>query len=430
VSCRVTVVGARRRLDADLPASIPVVELLADVAGLLGETVNGAALEWGLLKVGGARLDPELSLADQGVADGAMLFLRDVTTAPAAPAMDDYAGRVALVVDAQRDRWSPAVVPAVLAWIAAASLAAAGSVVLVAGDAGGRVTAGALGGVIGGLAALALVRVLRRHDLAEVVMLSSLPSWAAAGAGVAGLVTADGPTAVAVALAFATAGALVTAAVEGEAVVPLADGVVEASAPPALVVGIAAALGAKFLQAAAVLVVVELVMLATMPVVTSRLLMSQRVAQGRTVATASRIASTVVIVASCAVLASSGSWFARALIAATAIAAVLRARHNRFVGEIAPLLAAGIVSLILLELPLASWLAVGIHGAAGLALLFIGDAVVLVGASVLVRRWSLPARVTRWLRPLEFVAVAATVPLALGVLGLYDAVAHFVRGLG
>src|SRR4029077_19362479 len=147
------------------------------------------------------------------------------------------------------------------------------------------------------------------------------------------------------------------------------------------------------------------------------------------IATASRIASAVVIVTSCAVLAASGGWFARGLVAATAIATILRARHYRFAGEVAPLLTAGIVSLILLELPFAAWLALGARGAAGLALLLIGDAFVLVAAAVLVRRWSIPQQLLRWLRPLEFTVVAITVPLALGALGLYDAVAHYASTL-
>src|SRR4029077_8101853 len=142
-------------------------------------------------------------------------------------------------------------------------------------------------------------------------------------------------------------------------------GVIEATAVTAVVVGIAAAFGAGLVQAAAVLVVVELLVLATMPVLPSRLLVAQRLPQGRNIATASRIASAVVIVTSCAVLAATGGWFARGLVAATAIATLLRARHYRFAGEVAPLLTAGIAGLILLELPIAAWLSLGARGAAG-----------------------------------------------------------------
>ena len=439
MSCRVTVVGARRRLDAYLPDSIPVVELLADVAGLLGEDVNGAAVDWGLLKVGGARLDPELSLADQGVADGAMLFLRDVTSAPPAPAIDDFAGQVAVIVDAQRGRWQAATTPVLLAWIAAGSLAIAGLVVLAAGDASGRAVGGVFGAAVSGLAAFVLVRVAGRPALAVIVGFAGLPLWIAAGAGIAGLLGAGPPTAAGFGLAGATIGSLATFAIAGDRAFTAMNGVAEATALPAIVLVVAAAAGGGSLDAAAVLVVVELAMLATLPLAAARMASSmpaeyaevtRRFNRGRRAIYSSRLASAAVIVVSCAVLATSGSWFAWGLVGATATATALRARHYRFAGEVVPLLAAGIGSLFLLELPLAVWLAIGIRGAAGLALLLIADAIVLVGVVVLVRRWSLSPPLVRWLRPAEFAAVATTVPLALGVLGLYDAVAHFVRGLG
>jgi hypothetical protein len=196
-----------------------------------------------------------------------------------------------------------------------------------------------------------------------------------------------------------------------------------------VIAGIAAAFGAGLLQAAAVLVVVELMFLATTPVLASRLVLSRHLSQARGATAASRIASAVVIVVSCAVLASAGGWFARGLVAATAIASILRARHYRFAGEVTPPLAAGIGALILLQLPLAAWLAVGPHGAAGLALLLTGDAFVLVAAALLVRRWEVPHAIGRWLRPLEFAVVALTIPLALGALGLYDAVARYASTL-
>ena len=404
--------------------------LLADVVRLLGENANGSAVEWGLLRVGGARLDAELSLTDQGVADGTMLFLRDVTTIPAAPVIDDFAGRVAAMVDAQKGRWSAAMVPDLLAWIAAGSLAAGGLAVLAAGDATGRATAGVLGAVISGLSAFALVRVGRRRVAAAVVMLGSLPAWVAAGAGIAGLAGAGTPMTVAFGLAGAAIGALATLAIVGGVAIVPVNAVFDATSVPAVVIGITAGFGGGLVQAAALLVVLELAIVAMMPWQAARMVRAQRLNEGRNVTSASRFASAAVIVASCVVLVSSESWWARGLVIATAASVALRARHYRFSREVAPLLVAGVVSLLLLELPLAVWLAIGVHGAAGLAFLCIADAIVLVGAAALVRRWSMPASVTRWLRPLESFAVAATVPLALGVLGLYDAVIHYARGLG
>src|SRR4029077_17205490 len=225
--------------------------------------------------------DPELSLGDQGVADGAMLFLRDVTIAPVAPDVDDFAGHVAAMVDVQRGRWSAAMPAALFAWIGAGALAAGGLVVLVTGDASSRATAGVMAAVIGGVAALVVVRVLARHDLAEVLMLCSLPSWAAAGAGVAGLAGADAPTALAFGRAAVAGGGVATAAPAGEVALARADGVIEATAVTAVVVGIAAMFGAGLVQAAAVLVVVELVVLAAMPVLAARVVVGERLPLGR-----------------------------------------------------------------------------------------------------------------------------------------------------
>ena len=105
-SCRVTVVGTRRRVDATLPAGIPVAELLSDLAQMLGEGSDGSPAQWALVRAGGHELDPELGLEDQGVVHGTMLFLRDVTSPAPAPVVDDYAERVAIAVDAQGGRWS------------------------------------------------------------------------------------------------------------------------------------------------------------------------------------------------------------------------------------------------------------------------------------------------------------------------------------
>jgi hypothetical protein len=66
---------------------------------------------------------------------------------------------------------------------------------------------------------------------------------------------------------------------------------------------------------------------------------------------------------------------------------------------------------------------------AWLPALLIADAVVLGAAATLARRWTLSPQARRWLGPAEGLAIAASVPVALGVLGLYDWVGHFARSL-
>lgn len=431
-----TVVGSGRRLDADLPESIAVADVLADLVALLGESSNGAAVEWGLLKVGGGRLDPELSLADQGVADGTMLFLRDVTGAPPAPAIDDFVGRVAAIVDAQPGRWGAQTPAALLAWVAAGSLAAAGLSLLAIGDAPSRAVAGIAGLLVASAAAFLVARVAGRPFLGEVLMFSGLPAWVGAGVGVAGLAGATPTLQAASGLAAASIGAVAAFVVLPERAFVAMTFVVEATAIPAVAIGVTGALGGGPVQAAGLLVVVEVLFRTAMRAVSRWLIadadgpaLVRKLDQGRRAEAASHIASALVITGSCAVLAVSEGWTARSLVVAAALATALSARHFRFTAEVAPLVAAGLVSLLLLEVPFAVWLAIGVRAAAGLAGLLIADAIVLVAAATLVRRWSLSARALRWLRPLEFVAVAATLPLALGVLGFFDAVAREARGL-
>lgn len=69
---RVTVVAGRRRLDLLLPAGVPVVEVVAELGRAGGLPPEPC---WALARVAGGPLDPEQGLAEQGVADGALLTL-------------------------------------------------------------------------------------------------------------------------------------------------------------------------------------------------------------------------------------------------------------------------------------------------------------------------------------------------------------------
>jgi hypothetical protein len=134
-----------------------------------------------------------------------------------------------------------------------------------------------------------------------------------------------------------------------------------------------------------------------------------------------------VVVASSAVLAVSGSWFAWGLVAAAAVGAATRARHFRFTGEVAPLIVAGLAAALLLQYPvvvqLAGW------GVGGVAIVLVLDALILVAAIAGIRGWNLPPRLARPLARLEALVTALSVPLSLGVLGAYEGVAHFAHGL-
>jgi ESX secretion system protein EccD len=412
--------------------------LLWDLAEMLGEGNGAVPARWALLRVGGHALDPELALAEQGVASGTMLFLRDITIEDPPPAIDDYATGVAVIVDAQAGRWTRAAAPSLLAGGAAVCLSGAGLVLLAAGDRDARALFGLLGAAIAAVAGLTMSRRFGRRTSGGVVALAAVPLWAAAGVGFAGLAGTGSAAILASGLGSVGIGATITILVAGDVVLVPAVGIIAATLVPALVLGGCALFGAGPLPAAALLCPIALGSLALAASLAVRLSgvndsrpasVTARARRGRQLLAALLIGIAVVLIGSCVVLALSGGWFAWGLIAATALSAAAKARHFRFAAEVTPLLAAGLAALLLLEYPLVAALAIGPRGAGGAAALLTADAIILAAAGSTVRRWDLSPRLLRQLGRLEAIATAATVPLALGVLGTYEAVARLVHGL-
>jgi type VII secretion integral membrane protein EccD len=438
LSCRVTVVGSRRRLDVTLPAAVPVAELLLDIVEMLDEVNGSLPASWALVRVGGHALDPELPLSDQGVATGTMLFLRDTATHDLPPVVDDYALAVATAVDAQSGRWTRASAPLLLVAGAAACLAMAGLVLLLVGDREMRTVFGLGGAAIAAIAGLAISQRLHRRGLGGLIALSAIPLWAAAGAGLAGLADA-GPTGIQAALVGSIGvGAAIAVLVAGDTVLVPAAGIIAATLVPALVLGGCAVAGAGAVAAAGLLCPVLLGSLSMPARLSVRLAgidspatgaMSSRTARARSLLAAMLIGIAIVLAASFAVLVFSGGWFAWGLVAASALAMIAKARHFRFSAEVAPLLATGLTGLLLLELPLVVAIA-GPRSAGGAAAMLTADALILALAGTTVRRWDLSTRLRLQLGLLEAVATAASVPLAAGVLGAYAAVGRLVHGFG
>jgi ESX secretion system protein EccD len=437
LSCRVTVVGSRRRLDVTLPVRVPVADLLWDLVEMLGESDGSPPARWALVRVGGHSLDPELTLSEQGVVQGTMVFLRDLTSEDPPPAIDDYAASVATIVDAQHGRWTRAATPELLTGTAAVCLAAAGLVLLLAGDRESRAMFGLLGAATAAVAGLAMSRRMGRRGSGGLVALSAVPLWAAAGAGLAGLANTGPAGILAAVLGSAGVGAAVAIAVAGEVVLVPSAGIIAATLVPAVVLGGCAVFGAGLVAASALLCPIALGSLALPARLAVRLAginhsspsaVSARARRGRQLLASMLIGIAVVLTASSAILAVSGGWFAWGLVAASALGAAAKARHFRFAAEVAALVGAGLAGLLLLQYPLIAALAVGPRGTGGAAALLTADALVLAVAGSAVRAWNLSPRLRRQLGRLEAIATAATVPLAAGVLGIYEAVARLVHG--
>jgi hypothetical protein len=213
--------------------------------------------------------------------------------------------------------------------------------------------------------------------------------------------------------------------------------VIAATLLPALVLGACFAAGVGLPSAAAVLGPLGLVGLALAPPLATRLAgldeldpasLAARARRGRRLLAAMLIGIAFALTASSAILAASGGWFAWGLVAAIAVGVVARARHFRFAAEVVPLVAAGLAAAILLEISLLPQL-VGSPRAGATVAVLIADALVLIAAAAAFRSWDVSPRLRRQLGRLELLAIVASVPLALGVLGIYEEVGRLAHRL-
>ena len=148
---RVSVSSGTRRADLGVPGGIPVVELVPELARELGvlDSAN-ASHGFRLVDGGGVVVDPDRSLAGQGITDGAVLSLEtvDVTTDKV---YDDVVEAVADVVETQFAPWTARHSAATAVGAATVFLLCAAWALFTARDSGLLVTA------VAGAVALLLV---------------------------------------------------------------------------------------------------------------------------------------------------------------------------------------------------------------------------------------------------------------------------------
>ena len=431
----VTVVGSRRRLDVSLPADVPAAELLGELVGLLDEPVDGPPPRWGLVRLGGQALDGERGLAAQGVSAGALLFLRDLASPVTPPVVDDYAGAVAAAIEAAPGRWTPAHLQGLLVLAAAAWLVGLGALALVQVAEDVTVAsplfllaaaAAVLGGAVAGrLAGFPLT--------GAAPTLAALPLWGAADIGSAPLAGLEDALVVAVVLAPAAGGGLGARLATREAT-PAAAGALAAAGPWALTLAACAWRGAAPPAGAAVLVPLTLAGLRMLPWAVARLTglegergpaaIEARAVRARRLLAALTAGGAVTLAAGCVVLAVQPGWWARALASAAAVAALLQGRRGRFTVDVVPMALVVLTTLVTFELPFAAAALREPDRLDGPAVL-LATAAALALLGLLWRRGRLPVGVRRQLGRAEALAAAATVPLALGMLGLYTAVQAF-----
>jgi type VII secretion integral membrane protein EccD len=442
--CHISVQGLRKRVDLALPTTVPILELTPVLAALClpangrsgqakGQSDtqdHGTPPAWSLTRGGHAPFELSSTLAEQGVLDGEVLHLVDVSTWRA-PVVSDVVDAVTGALEEDGLRWPGEAARRVLAGLCAGCLLGAAAVAAGAGvfdgpggllplllAAGLTLVAAAPGVIPEGPTRLALAT--------SAVALSAAGAWGLAGdpGGAAG-VTAPAIAATICLLAVSTAipaiapGGVLVAAVVACGAVVVARGVPVASV-------------------AAVVVVSGTIALRTWPPLVSRALSALAApgaVQAEALARRSRrllaslsAGTAVVMMAAALTLGTDGGGFALCLALVGGAALVLRSRTYRFVPEaLPPALAAG-VGLVVLEV-LVAWRYLVPAGAGPLAVsLLVGNGLILAGLSTLALRPTNPGRGVR----VAWLAVDVAIgPLALGTLGVYGLLGqlahHFIH---
>ncbi|MEV0641327.1 type VII secretion integral membrane protein EccD [Streptomyces sp. NPDC050619] len=467
--CRVTIVAPDSRIDVALPDDIPVADIYPEILRLSQQSsAEGAPVGYHLVRRDGTVLDSSRSFAAQRILDGELLTLRPFSESLPPAVFDDVSEAVASAVTSERTLWSGdltraaglvggGVLPVLLAFVA------------WTGDP--RHDMHSLPGVLAGVAGvllvvLACVRARVYDDRASAVALGlgALPNIAVAGSGL--LPPADGQGIGKLQFLLACA-AVLLASVLLTLCSPSGDG-------PFVAFVFASAIGLFAVFAAiladwtpsetgALCAPVAVGGLAFLPGLSMRFARlpigfdtpntAPRSAYGADPAPqepvdAERVAAKarrghellVGLVGGCALLAvgasavlsfSSNIW-AQLLALAVGLALLMRAHLFRYTGQVAPVLAAGLASLVLLGLGLALnppdslirealtgdraaldirtiWLVAAIAVAAGL----------LTAIGLIVSRGGLTPFWGRFLEIAEGFVLLTLVPLALAVFDVY-----------
>ncbi|GAA4509233.1 hypothetical protein GCM10023191_070150 [Actinoallomurus oryzae] len=439
--CRITVVGERRSVDLAVSADAPIAEyapMLADMCGQPDSDAMPAA--WSLAPAGGAPFEPGQSLGAVGVLDGETLYLRDVLQGELdGPVVADIAEQVA-ELDDDGIEWN--------ARTRAYTTLALGLLVALAG-------AGTLG--FGAYDVPVLAPVLFATGVASAVLarVAGAKVWPVPRGLRLALATAACPFLAFAALALPLSGttSLVAVSVTASlgafaaylAVPAITTLVLQMICGPAMVLAISlAALRADQVEAAAVVAVVVFFLLGVLPRIAAQ---AAAVPPG-TVQTEDVEASVrriqrllVFLNAVCCVamgvclvvLSGSGDWFALGLVLCLGLALLCRASSSRLRGVVAAVLASGAIGLTALALrssghlfgPRGHLTTAHVPGWSAPSVTLAAGVVVVWWGLVLCFRSSLQsadlAERRSWPGPLAGFLGALSIPLAVGVFGVFDA---------
>ncbi|MGH3854854.1 MAG: type VII secretion integral membrane protein EccD [Pseudonocardiaceae bacterium] len=182
---RVTVVAPRTRIDLALPSDIAVATMLPMLLTLAGEVSRdggGGHGGWCLAKLGGEELDPERSLSSLSVIDGDLLQLRHRSDSPPPPLFDDVVEAIAVAAPGSYRPWTPHTARTLGLVAAGLALLASAVLLLQAGTLQAGTKAGIDHGAVAVLAgAAAVVALIVGVVIAQVYGEASAGAVVAAG---------------------------------------------------------------------------------------------------------------------------------------------------------------------------------------------------------------------------------------------------------
>ena len=426
---RVTLAGTRRRVDVVVPSDEPVGRLLPEVIRLTGERPTAPPSLRHLAALDGTLLDADATLAQAGIRDGALLRLVGLADAPPPPVVHDVVEETADDLERRQWRWGPGPRHG----LAAAALAVGGLLAahLVAGALDGPVRAAVL---ILVPAVFLLFGAASGRAMPAPVGLAALITAGATG-GLAVLELATGQDAIAVGLAMVAA------------LFTLGLGVGTRNGRGALIGGvtglglvagwtISEGAGVDSSLVAAGAAVVSIALLGLLPrlalvlsgltalddrrsrdiEVSRRDVTAALTAAHRGLALAATAAAVSAAAAGWVLAAHLTSWTAP-LGVLLAAALILRARSFPLVGPVVTLAGAAGVTGVALVI---GWLAADRSALWPATVLVIAITGTVFAALVVAPADHVRARVRRLADRLELLAVVASVPVALGVSGLYS----------
>ncbi|MFI8527562.1 EsaB/YukD family protein [Promicromonospora sukumoe] len=441
--CRITVVGTRRRVDLAVPAGAPIGEYLPDLirrCGQVGDDTLPPA--WSLALAGEQPLPPSVSLLEAQVVDGATLYLRDLvageTDGPLITDLED-----AVVEESGRwERWSgwhralTATILGILGFLAALA-----TFVLTAPD-------NPLTGLVATVSGFALVLVAglaTRKDwpvpprLRVGLALTAVPLLALAGYALP--VSRASENAAAVAAVSGAAVAAVTVLLAVVNVWTLTVALLSVVAVPIAV--LLALIGADATERAAVITVVALVLLAVGPTAAGRLasLSPDRrsaaptadasaeaavvLVRSRRVLIAWAMTVAAVLLGCLVVLSGSPNLYAVSLVLCAGLALIAQAGQSTVPFAVIPVLTAGVASLVALAVrapaELLPWLPQSLQMllVCGLCL-----TVSVVGLVKLVEPTDDTNARPAWIGSVASTLSVLSIPLAVGVFGVFEALAQ------